>query len=150
MRIFDEEHAKAIVQGDYTSVGFDNAVRAILEYNESAAAFVDNTDNAITTEQAQAYIGFVETNSTNIKSLISGDHGLVNLLRAYMTDYAAWDPETNANTADYYNNTVLAGDYNRVVECLDNIAACCDNIKELFGEFPDLTEFIPQQVRVSQ
>lgn len=143
-RVYDANNANPYNATDYADVGFDNVVKAILDYNAQAAAFIDDTVNlaeATETEFA-AYNGIVQNNAN---SVYAKTNALFTALRGYKADYDYGKKLTDTQMIETWNNTTLSNDYNNIRNILNDIASLYNGI-EVFGEFPDLTDIMPERV----
>ncbi|MCH5164981.1 MAG: CvpA family protein [Clostridiales bacterium] len=143
-RKFDENDATPINASEFAKVGFENVVKAILEYNKAAAEFVDNLENLKDLSEANfvAYNGIIQSNTT---SVYNNMNSLMTNLRAYIVDFEYGQTLTGQTEIDNWNNTTLSDDYNKIKLTLQAIAEQYGAIQE-FAEFPDLTDLIPDRV----
>lgn len=143
-RVYDANNANPYNATDYADVGFDNVAKAILDYNAQAAAFIDDTVNlaeATETEFA-AYNGIVQNNAN---SVYAKTNALFTALRGYKADYDYGKKLTDTQMIETWNNTTLSNDYNNIRNIINDIASLYNGI-EVFGEFPDLTDIMPERV----
>ncbi|WP_438847195.1 CvpA family protein [Anaerocaecibacter muris] len=143
-RVFDENNANPYKAADFAEVGFDRAIQAILDYNAQAAAFVDDEVNFTETTETEfkAYNDIIQTKAN---SVYAKTNALFTALRGYKTDYEYGKTLTETQAIETWNNTTLSNDYNNIRNIINDIADLYNGI-EVFDEYPDLTDLIPERV----
>lgn len=144
-RKFDSENAVARDASEFAIVGYDNVVKAILDYNIAAAKIVDDAQKYLVDENYKNF------NDTYIKPLAADIDSLIGYLRAYIEDY-----KTFGNTTDPIelesNNLTLGDDYKRINDRLTVIHSRYKQLENSFADItvPDFEPLIPERVNAGE
>lgn len=131
-RSFNAEVGAERAGAEFQSVGFDAATNAILEYNKSVAAKIDNIEITISDDTLGTLCGLTNGDGN---TLTAKTDALWAALRAYANSYT--DP--TEDDTDKKNST-LSTNYDNAVAALNELKAMYAPFDEAFGlTFPELT-----------
>ncbi len=143
-RKFDEQNAIARNYTDFQDIEFDNVIKAILDYNASAAGIVTDTSKLleINSDEFREFNSFVKTGSNSVDSYMKT---LWAQLVRYQRDRV---PQlANGETLSSKNST-LKTDYDNIVGTIDAIKEKYEPMTAAFGAFPELT--MPDQIVLTE
>lgn len=139
MCVFEGGSAEKYNAEDFADVGFDQVMKSIFDYNESAAALI--LTGTLTDGDITAYNDFAYINSNSIAKSLDA---LVPALRVYQSNYDYGKKLTDNSEISNWNVT-LSANYNAIKDLIDNIALQYSYMPNL-GEFPDIKALIPERV----
>lgn len=132
--IVDNEEAAAIDPETFGATGFDQALSAVITYNNKIGEAIGSDGNGILSEADGEELDAYITVYNDIREILHGDYGLYKTLTAYDTIIGELDGITDADDVAAVN-AVLNSYYNSIVSSLE----------ELKTKFAELTVFAEDQ-----
>lgn len=134
----------------YKEMGFGNAVKAILDYNNAAAQIIKDAgtliDLGMPATKIQTYIEYIHEASNSINNIWRANNGIYDSIYVMLENYnntLANNKHVTSESAINDANGEFINQYNKIMEQFERIQNQYDNISEFFGPL-DISELLPE------